>query len=543
MSFEFSPKQKEYMLNAYSRWNLKCGAVRSGKSYVDIAYIIPRRLRAVRKEPGLNVILGVSKETIERNVLQPMREIYTNQVVGTINSRNIATVCGVPVYCLGASKTNQVSILQGMSIKYCYGDEIAKWSEPVFEMLKSRLDKPYSCFDGACNPEYPSHWLKQFIDDENVDNYVQKYTLFDNPFLPKNFVEQLCNEYRGTVYYNRLILGEWTQAEGLIYPMYQDCKQEPPKDWKERARKLYLAIDYGTLNAFAALLWAIVDGVAYAVDGYYYSGRNEGKTKTDDEYLKDVIAQFGQYGNEWQRLKIIIDPSAASFIAALRRTHIFSVIPADNAVKDGIRETASAMMQGKIKIAPWIKDWFDEAGGYVWADTDADDVPVKVNDHCLTGDTLVLTDKGEKPISELVGTSGYVWSYNTNSKNVELKRYTYCRKTVKNAKCIVLKTKSGRKIKCTPDHPILTVNGNYIEAEKTFTQKIIVGFNTYNSMPFWSIDEVIDIQQTENEDVYNLEVADNHNFIANGIVVHNCMDATRYFVKTTNLVKPGRFMN
>lgn len=431
------------------------------------------RLRAVKDQPGLNVILGVSKETIERNVLQPMREIYTNKIVGTINSRNIAYICGVPVYCLGAAKQNQVAVLQGSSIKYCYGDEIAKWSEPVFDMLKSRLDKEYSRFDGACNPEYPSHWLKAFIDDENIDSYVQKYTLFDNPFIPKNFVEQLCNEYRGTVYYNRLILGEWTQAEGLIYPMYQDCKQEPPKDWKERARKLYLAIDYGTLNAFAALLWAIVDGVAYAVDGYYYSGRNEGKTKTDDEYLKDVIAQFGQYGNEWQRLKIIIDPSAASFIAALRRTHIFSVIPADNAVQDGIRETASAMMQGKLKIAPWIKEWFDEAGGYVWADTEADDVPVKVNDHCLTGDTLVLTDQGEKPISELVGTSGLVWSFNINTQKAELKPFFDCRVTQKNAEIYKITLENGDVVKCTGEHPVLTERGYITARELKENDKII----------------------------------------------------------------------
>lgn len=473
MSFEFSSKQKEYIVNAHSRWNLKVGAVRSGKSYVDVAYIIPRRLRAVKDEAGLNVILGVSKETIERNVLQPMREIYTSQVVGTINSRNIANVCGVPVYCLGASKSNQVAILQGSSIKYCYGDEIAKWSEPVFEMLKSRLDKAYSRFDGACNPESPTHWLKEFIDDEAIESYVQKYTLFDNPFIPESFVEQLCNEYRGTVYYNRLVLGEWTQAEGLIYPMYQDCAGEPPADWKRRARKIFLSIDYGTLNAFAALLWAIVDGVAYAVDGYYYSGRAEGRTKTDDEYLKEIIARFGAYGNEYEKLKVIIDPSAASFIAALRRAHIFSAIPADNAVQDGIRETASAMLQGKIKVSPKIKEWFEEAGGYVWAETEADDVPVKVNDHCLTGDTLIMTEDGEKPISELVGTTGKVWSYNTELRKAELKPYHDCRMTQKKAKIYKIVLENGVVVKCTGEHPILTQRG-YVSASKLeSTDKII----------------------------------------------------------------------
>ena len=41
-----NPKQNEYILNANSRWNIKSGAVRSGKSFVDISYIIPFRLNS-----------------------------------------------------------------------------------------------------------------------------------------------------------------------------------------------------------------------------------------------------------------------------------------------------------------------------------------------------------------------------------------------------------------------------------------------------------------------------------------------------------------
>ena len=54
-------------------------------------------------------------------------------------------------------------------------------NKEVFQMLKSRLDKPYSCFDGSCNPEHPTHWLKEFLDTPELDIYLQKYTIFDNP--------------------------------------------------------------------------------------------------------------------------------------------------------------------------------------------------------------------------------------------------------------------------------------------------------------------------------------------------------------------------
>lgn len=243
----YSPKQNSYIVNATHRWNFKTGAVRSGKSYVDVTAVIPMRIRERIGKDGLCFIIGVSKETIERNVLLPMRERYSSAVVGTINSRNIARICGENVYCLGAEKVSQVAKIQGASAKYIYGDEVAKWNADVFNMLKSRLDKPYSCFDGSLNPEYPDHWLKKFL-DSGADIYCQKYTLFDNPFLSADFVKNLCREYEGTVYYNRLIMGEWVRAEGAIYKKFAD---NPSKFYcngklkKEDLLEITIGVDFG----------------------------------------------------------------------------------------------------------------------------------------------------------------------------------------------------------------------------------------------------------------------------------------------------------
>ena len=391
-----SPKQNEYIHNANKRWNLKVGAVRSGKSYVDVNYMIPQRLREVSGKSGLNLILGVSRETIERDVLQPMRETYTDRLIGTINGRNIAQICGENVYCLGAEKITQVAKIQGMSVKYCYGDEIAKWNKEVFAMLQSRLDKPYSRFDGSCNPESPSHWLKTFIDNPEIDTYIQHYTIFDNPFLTPEFVENLCKEYKGTVYYGRYIKGEWTQAEGIIYPMYEKALADPPDG--SIASDYRLSIDYGTMNAFAALLWEKHGNIWYATRRYYYSGRDTGITKTDEEYadavddlISDIMIEREQNIQRGKaeylaKMKTIIDPSAASFITALRkRRHAeqswYNVIPANNDVIDGIRDTATAMNMGLIKISPSIKEWRTEVEGYVWDSSSLEDKPLKESDH------------------------------------------------------------------------------------------------------------------------------------------------------------------
>lgn len=221
-----SEKQKEYIRSANHRYNLKIGARRCGKTYLDILYFIPKRIIERKGKDGLNVIFGVSKGTIERNVLQPLREIYGKELITAINSQNIAYLFGEEVYCLGCEKANQVSKIQGTSIKYAYGDEIAKWCQDVFVMIQASLDKPYSCFDGALNPESNSHWFKvDFLDkieEKGIDAYIQHYTIFDNPFLSKEFVNNLCKEYEGTVFYNRLILGQWCNAEGLIYKRFAD---------------------------------------------------------------------------------------------------------------------------------------------------------------------------------------------------------------------------------------------------------------------------------------------------------------------------------
>ena len=219
-----TPKQKEFCRNAHHRWNFKGGATRSGKTYLDFRWIIPMRIRERIGKDGLTVILGVTKATIERNVLEPMRSLYGDDLVSYISSDNTVRLFGEKCYALGAEKLSQVSKLRGASIKYCYGDEVADWSEDVFSLLKSRLDKPYSCFDGTFNPQGPQHWLYEFLQSD-ADIFSQTYSIEDNPFLPPEFVENLKLEYAGTVLYDRYINGLWVAAEGALfttYPKYTD---------------------------------------------------------------------------------------------------------------------------------------------------------------------------------------------------------------------------------------------------------------------------------------------------------------------------------
>lgn len=382
---QLSPKQIDFINHMNHRWTFKIGATQCGKTFIDVQFTIPSRIMDRKGKKGLCVILGVSKETIERNVLEPMRDIWGNQLISEINSRNFATLFGEKVYCLGAEKVSQVSKLRGAKFKYVYVDEIVDINEQVFQLLKSRLSLPYSCCDAAGNPSNPSHFVKKFIDsaENGIDVYAQQWTLYDNPFLPASYVRALETEYAGTVFFDRYIMGRWTQAEGLIYPMFPNAFEAP---FLGLGREYALSIDYGTQNAFAGLLWAKEDKVWHVIHEYRYSGRDTGRQKTDADYVQDMeqfVRALPEAAFAGGGLLTVIDPSATSFITAIRRSKTpFRVRHADNDVFNGIRDTAVCLQNGTVKISDQCKEIKKEFEGYVWDDSE-EDKPIKVNDHLM----------------------------------------------------------------------------------------------------------------------------------------------------------------
>ena len=371
-------KQTEFVQNATRRWNFKGGATRSGKTYLDFRWIIPLRIRERVGKEGLVVVLGVTKSTIERNLLQPMREIYGEALVGRISSDNTVKLFGEKCYALGAEKISQVSKIRGVSIKYAYGDEVAEWSEDVFGLLKSRLDRTYSCFDGTYNPSYPGHWLKKFLDSD-ADVFSQTYTIFDNPFLDADVVKALCSEYQGTVLYDRYILGQWKVAEGLVYPMFSPERHLFSDPEPAEKVKYFLSIDYGTINPTAAGLWRVRQDEALMLKEYYHDSRATGRQKTDEEYYADLEAFCEGYEVE----AIIIDPSAASMKECIRRHEKFRVWDADNSVLDGIRLVGTLLSQDKVRLHEDCKNTIDEFYSYLWDDKADKDQVIKEHDHSM----------------------------------------------------------------------------------------------------------------------------------------------------------------
>lgn len=380
----FSPMQEEYFRNATHRWNVKSGATRSGKTYMDY-YLIPKRIRAVAGKPGLVVLLGNTKGTLQRNIIDPLQLIWGERLVSPIRSDNTAVLFGEKCYCLGADKINQVDRLRGSSIKYCYGDEVVTWHEDVFSMLKSRLDREYSIFDGTCNPEGADHWFKEFLGSD-ADIYCQNYTIYDNPFNPPEFVRNLEKEYDGTVYFDRYIKGLWVNAEGLVYPMWNGqlvLEDYTPSGWGE----WYISGDYGTVNPCSLGLWWVNDDMAVRVDEYYFDSRKRNWSKTDEEHYEALEELAGDRDITY----VIVDPSAASFIETIRRYGRFAVKRADNNVLDGIRRTATLMNRKKIYVTERCTGFLSEIRKYSWNPKAKQDEVLKENDHAMD-DTRYLVN-------------------------------------------------------------------------------------------------------------------------------------------------------
>lgn len=291
-------KQVEYLMHANHRWNVKTGATGSGKSFLDFTTLIPKRLERLRGE-GLAVMIGNTQGTLERNILEPMRHWWPG-LVSDIHADNTVDIWGKSVYVLGADSKKHVARIQGATFEYVYGDEITTWSEDVFNMLKSRLRCAHSRFDGTCNPDNPNHWFKKFLDGD-ADIYHQHYTIYDNPHLTPEFVENLKLEYAGTVLYDRYILGLWKAAEGSIYRKWCD---NPAPFLRTVSRsdicRAIIGVDFGgNGSATSFVCVGILNGYAGAavLREYYHKGviSPEKQEREFVEFARSCHEDFGAW--------------------------------------------------------------------------------------------------------------------------------------------------------------------------------------------------------------------------------------------------------
>lgn len=379
---KLSPKQRQVMLWWQKNYDaIICdGAVRSGKTFcMGVAFL----LWAMTCFHGRQFALcGKTIGALRRNLLyDALPEVERVGVrCEERRSENSFTLRwggrSNRFLLFGGQDEGSAALIQGVTLAGLLLDEAALMPRSFVEQACARCSVPGSKLWFNCNPEGPEHWFYRewILKAEERRALYLHFTMEDNPGLDEAVRERYQRLYSG-IFYRRFVLGEWVTAEGRVYDFFdrrRDVAPVPPG----RMEAWRVSVDYGTVNPTSMGLWGRRNGVWYRVKEFYYDSRREGRQKTDAEYVRDLRALCG--GKRVER--VIVDPSAASFLAALRQAG-FPVKAADNRVLDGIRVTAGMLREGKIILCEPCEDCLREMGLYCWES--GKEVPRKENDHAM----------------------------------------------------------------------------------------------------------------------------------------------------------------
>ena len=379
---KLSPKQRQVMLWWQKNYDaIICdGAVRSGKTFcMGVAFL----LWAMTCFHGRQFALcGKTIGALRRNLLyDALPEVERVGVrCEERRSENSFTLRwggrSNRFLLFGGQDEGSAALIQGVTLAGLLLDEAALMPRSFVEQACARCSVPGSKLWFNCNPEGPEHWFYRewILKAEERRALYLHFTMEDNPGLDKAVRERYQRLYSG-IFYRRFVLGEWVTAEGRVYDFFdrrRDAAPVPPG----RMEAWRVSVDYGTVNPTSMGLWGRRNGVWYRVKEFYYDSRREGRQKTDAEYVRDLRTLCG--GKRVER--VIVYPSAASFLAALRQAG-FPVKAADNRVLDGIRVTAGMLREGKIILCEPCEDCLREMGLYCWES--GKEVPRKENDHAM----------------------------------------------------------------------------------------------------------------------------------------------------------------
>lgn len=270
--------------------------------------------------------------------------------------------------------------------------------------------------------------------------------------------------------YSWVWLGQSIGINELIFYMFDKEKhvKEPSQD---SYKIIGIGCDYGQQNATAyeAAGLNTQSKMLEGLDEYYYSGRDTGKQKSPSDYAHDFRLFCDDLSETYncREFFVFIDPSAAGFIEQVKREIIGApyavhIKKAENAVALGISRVQDLLTYDILHISPKQKNLITEFGLYEYDKKSIErgkEVPVKINDHCLTGDTIVETTDGPIPIKDLCGKTGKVYCWNKWLKRRTAAFFHDVRKTQENAEIYEVTLQNGDKITGTGEHKVLTKNG------------------------------------------------------------------------------------
>lgn len=328
---------------------------------------------------GKNVIKGdFGLLELARPYAEESRDRYGNSII--IIGNKI-------IYLVGAPDDSAYMSLKGLTIAGWYADEVATHPESfINEALARTAVSPDRRIFWTLNPTFPSHYIyRNFLDRwEGMPGYRRyHFTLVDNLAMSQERREQLAAQYCGR-YRDILIYGLRAAATGAIYDSFDRAKvtySTPPQESLDHYPRV-IACDYGTVNpcVFLECTFSSKRRV-YVMREYRWDSRVKMEQKTDAEYVQDMI-KFAGKPDDCDAI-IVVDPSAVSFITALKAEGFF-VKPAKNDVLNGIMKVSSLIGQDRLRIHESCSGLIAEMEGYAWDEKSVSsgvEKPLKIRDH------------------------------------------------------------------------------------------------------------------------------------------------------------------
>lgn len=422
LDLPMSPKQTNSVGMAFRRKHA-CwvGAVGAGKTVSSLLSF----LMAISDVPpgGLIVIIGNTIQSIERNVIAPLQDpaLYGDiaKQVHHTNGSNRAVIMGRQVELIGASNALAVGRIRGSSIALAYVDEITLLTEEFWDMLLTRLrvhdadGNTISRLLATTNPASKNHWLRtRFLLNQSATNTIGFHlTMDDNPTITAEDRALYESMYAG-LFYQRMIEGRWTNAQGAVYDMWDPDKHSiawskmPPM-----SDLIAVGVDHGNTNPTSAIILGITSEYdargweprprLVMVDEFRYEpdpeqGRPRLTNVEQSAAMRGWAKQYHTPGTEILHPRFwYVDPAAADFRLQLAHDRQPSA-PASNDVLQGISSVSSLLKQERLLVARpdavddndgrGVNGWMQEVTEYAWdpkATEHGDDAVIKRNDHSM----------------------------------------------------------------------------------------------------------------------------------------------------------------
>lgn len=355
------------------------GAKRSGKTFV-LTFVYLMHI-AKFQNMGLSFIIGgTSQASIRRNILDDMEKILGKEL--KLDKSNALDIFGNKVYCFHGATSDAFKQMRGFTAAGAFLNEATTLHDTFVKEAISRCS-----YDGAriymdTNPENPTHTVKidyvdkdgQRLSDGQLNIKAFNFTLYDNTFLNKEYVESIEASTPSGMFFDRDILGVWVASEGVVY---QDFNRN------ENYIKASTINDINFVKYFAGVDWGWEHHgsiVLVGVDdkGTKYLIKEIAKQHKHIEYwIEEAKKIIKEYGN----ISFYCDTARPDYVRKFREAKIKAI----NARKDvlaGIAEVASLFKTRELKVVEDNVDIFKtEIYNYVWKD--GKDEPIKQYDDVL----------------------------------------------------------------------------------------------------------------------------------------------------------------